>query len=183
MAFGEPRYVVRIEPDSHRVVIGTHEELARRELYAAEANWLVEREAAGVMAGSLGAQSSDELRSSALQSPAIVRIPPSAPKSRFAIAAGRPRPRGTVAGRAISRPFRRAVPRRRPRPGRRVLRRRPRLGRRLDRVSRSRTPARSACRATTDLLTRSVRSHDRLRSSAARSGRSRGRTPRPSASG
>ncbi len=42
LAFGEPRYVVRIEPDSRRVVIGTHAELARRELFAAEANWLVE---------------------------------------------------------------------------------------------------------------------------------------------
>jgi tRNA-uridine 2-sulfurtransferase len=40
LAFGEPRYVVRIEPDTRRVVIGTHEQLARRELIAAEANWL-----------------------------------------------------------------------------------------------------------------------------------------------
>lgn len=43
VAFGEPRFVVRIEPDTHRVVIGTHEELARRELFAAGANWLVEK--------------------------------------------------------------------------------------------------------------------------------------------
>ena len=42
VAFGEPRYVVRVEPDSRRVVIGTHEDLASRELYAAGANWLVE---------------------------------------------------------------------------------------------------------------------------------------------
>jgi len=42
LAFGEPRYVVRIEAASRRVVIGTHEELARTELYAAEANWQVE---------------------------------------------------------------------------------------------------------------------------------------------
>ncbi len=41
LAFGTPRYVVRIEPDSHRVVIGTHEELARSDLTAAEVNWLV----------------------------------------------------------------------------------------------------------------------------------------------
>ncbi len=40
LAFGEPRYVVRIEADSHRVVIGEHEELARDELTASEANWL-----------------------------------------------------------------------------------------------------------------------------------------------
>jgi tRNA-uridine 2-sulfurtransferase len=42
LAFGEPRYVVRIEPDSRRVVIGAHDELARTELFAAEANWLAE---------------------------------------------------------------------------------------------------------------------------------------------
>ncbi len=40
VAFGEPRYVVRIEPETRRVVIGTREELARGELDAAEANWL-----------------------------------------------------------------------------------------------------------------------------------------------
>ncbi len=42
LAFGTPRYVVRIEPDSRRLVIGAHDELARSELTAAEANWLVE---------------------------------------------------------------------------------------------------------------------------------------------
>jgi tRNA-uridine 2-sulfurtransferase len=47
VAFGEPKYVVRIEPDSRRVVIGTHEELARRELFAAGANWLVEEKGQG----------------------------------------------------------------------------------------------------------------------------------------
>ena len=44
LALGEPRYVVRIEPESRRVVIGTHAELARSELIAAEANWLVDVE-------------------------------------------------------------------------------------------------------------------------------------------
>jgi tRNA-specific 2-thiouridylase len=42
IAFGEPRYVVRLEPATRRVVLGTYEELARRELIAAEANWLIE---------------------------------------------------------------------------------------------------------------------------------------------
>jgi len=41
VALGQPRYVVRIEPDSHRVVLGAHNELARNELTAAGANWLV----------------------------------------------------------------------------------------------------------------------------------------------
>ena len=42
LAFGQPRYVVRIEPDTRRVVIGVHEDLAREELTAGEANWLAE---------------------------------------------------------------------------------------------------------------------------------------------
>jgi tRNA-uridine 2-sulfurtransferase len=42
IAFGQPRYVVRIEPDTRRVVIGTQEELARRDLFAADSNWLVD---------------------------------------------------------------------------------------------------------------------------------------------
>ncbi|MEN6405955.1 MAG: tRNA 2-thiouridine(34) synthase MnmA [Thermoguttaceae bacterium] len=42
VAMGQPRYVLRIEPDTHRVVIGAHDELARNELTAAGANWLVE---------------------------------------------------------------------------------------------------------------------------------------------
>lgn len=42
IAFGEPRYVVRLEPATRRVVVGTYQELARRELTAAKANWLIE---------------------------------------------------------------------------------------------------------------------------------------------
>ncbi len=42
LAFGEPRYVVRIESDTHRVVIGTHDDLARHELSAQRANWLID---------------------------------------------------------------------------------------------------------------------------------------------
>jgi len=42
LAFGQPRYVVRIEPDARRVVIGTREQLARRSLVAREVNWLVD---------------------------------------------------------------------------------------------------------------------------------------------
>jgi len=40
IAFGEPRYVVRIEPDTRRVIVGTREELARWELTASGANRL-----------------------------------------------------------------------------------------------------------------------------------------------
>ncbi|GAB6164431.1 tRNA 2-thiouridine(34) synthase MnmA [Thermostilla marina] len=42
IAFGEPRYVVRIEPHSRRVVVGTREELACRGLIATHANWLID---------------------------------------------------------------------------------------------------------------------------------------------
>lgn len=40
IALGQPRFVVRLEPQTRRVVIGTKDELARRELTAAGANWL-----------------------------------------------------------------------------------------------------------------------------------------------
>ncbi len=42
VAMGEPYFVVRIEPDSRNVVIGTHDELARGELTANRTNWLVD---------------------------------------------------------------------------------------------------------------------------------------------
>jgi tRNA-uridine 2-sulfurtransferase len=42
VAFGERRYVVRLEPERCRVVVGTLDDLACRELIAAEANWLVD---------------------------------------------------------------------------------------------------------------------------------------------
>lgn len=42
VALGEPRFVVRIEPQSRRVVIGEREELGRRELTASRSNWLVD---------------------------------------------------------------------------------------------------------------------------------------------
>ncbi len=40
--FGQRRFVVRIERESCRVVVGTRDELARTELTAREANWLVD---------------------------------------------------------------------------------------------------------------------------------------------
>ncbi len=41
IAFGSPRFVVAIEPATRRVVLGTHDELARQELDADRTNWLV----------------------------------------------------------------------------------------------------------------------------------------------
>jgi tRNA-uridine 2-sulfurtransferase len=40
VAFGDPRYVVKIDPASRRVVVGTRDDLARWELVAKDANWL-----------------------------------------------------------------------------------------------------------------------------------------------
>jgi tRNA-specific 2-thiouridylase len=42
VALGTPKFVVRIEPESRRVVLGDREELGRRELVAENCNWLVE---------------------------------------------------------------------------------------------------------------------------------------------
>ncbi|MDP6554512.1 MAG: tRNA 2-thiouridine(34) synthase MnmA [Pirellulaceae bacterium] len=42
VAMGEPYFVVRIDPESHHVVIGTHDDLARLELTANRTNWLVD---------------------------------------------------------------------------------------------------------------------------------------------
>jgi tRNA-uridine 2-sulfurtransferase len=45
IALGEPRFVVRLEPETHRVVIGTRHDLARSELAAQRTNWLVDEPA------------------------------------------------------------------------------------------------------------------------------------------
>ncbi|MGB7325607.1 MAG: tRNA 2-thiouridine(34) synthase MnmA [Rubripirellula sp.] len=42
VAMGEPYFVIRIEPDTRRVVIGKKESLAKDSLVAGEANWLVD---------------------------------------------------------------------------------------------------------------------------------------------
>jgi tRNA-uridine 2-sulfurtransferase len=44
VAFGEPRYVVRLDSQSREVVVGTKDELARNELSARGANWFVHPE-------------------------------------------------------------------------------------------------------------------------------------------
>ncbi|MEQ8849534.1 tRNA 2-thiouridine(34) synthase MnmA [Botrimarina sp.] len=42
VALGRPAFVVRIEPETRRVVLGQREDLLRSELTASEANWLVD---------------------------------------------------------------------------------------------------------------------------------------------
>jgi tRNA-uridine 2-sulfurtransferase len=45
VTFGEPRFVVRIEPQTRRVVLGTKNELGRSTLEANRLNWLIDRPA------------------------------------------------------------------------------------------------------------------------------------------
>jgi tRNA-uridine 2-sulfurtransferase len=42
VAMGEPYFIVRIEPETNRVVIGQRDELATESLTASEANWLID---------------------------------------------------------------------------------------------------------------------------------------------
>ena len=42
MTFGSPRFVVRIEPDTRRVVLGTQDELGQNTLEADQLNWLID---------------------------------------------------------------------------------------------------------------------------------------------
>lgn len=42
LAFGEPRYVVRLEPETRRVVIGTREQLGCQTLEGDQFNWLID---------------------------------------------------------------------------------------------------------------------------------------------
>jgi tRNA-specific 2-thiouridylase len=42
VALGEPQFVVRIEPETRRVVIGRQEELARTDISARDCNWLAD---------------------------------------------------------------------------------------------------------------------------------------------
>ncbi|KAA0137941.1 tRNA 2-thiouridine(34) synthase MnmA [Gimesia chilikensis] len=42
VAFGSPRYVIKIEPETKRVVIGTRDDLARKSLEANRSNWLID---------------------------------------------------------------------------------------------------------------------------------------------
>jgi len=51
IAFGDRRYVVRLQPDTRRVVVGTKAELAGDELTADGANWLIDEPAAPFCCG------------------------------------------------------------------------------------------------------------------------------------
>ncbi len=110
VALGEPFYVVRLEPDSRRVVLGTREDLARRELTAARC----------------------ELADRSADRAAVMRSEDPLPKSP-----GKGDGR-TARCRPIPRLFSRALLWSRPGPGGGMLRRRPRARRRLDRGAENR---------------------------------------------
>ena len=135
LAFGEPRYVVRIEPDTHRVVIGTQEELARSELVRRRGQLADGGEGSGER-GEAGAGGRDQGSVNLdISNSANLRLLPSRQvKIRY-----RSRPAAATVellpGRPFPRPLRRALLRRRSRPGRRLLRRRSRPRRRLDRMN------------------------------------------------
>lgn len=40
VAASEPLYVIRLEPETHRVIVGPHHELAKTKVYLKEVNWL-----------------------------------------------------------------------------------------------------------------------------------------------
>ncbi len=82
LAFGTPRYVVRIEPETHRVVIGTYDQLARSELTAAEANWLVDVGGEGFSANPLPHRVQVKIRYRSRPADATVEL---LPENRFRV--------------------------------------------------------------------------------------------------
>jgi tRNA-specific 2-thiouridylase len=71
VAFGERKFVVRIEPESRRVVVGDRDELNRRELTARDCNWLA---AGGNRDGSRSQRCYAQIRYNAPAQPAELTI-------------------------------------------------------------------------------------------------------------
>lgn len=69
IALGEPKFVVRIEPETNRVVLGDRSELARNWLSAEETNWLVPVE-------DIPRKCHVQIRYNAAAAPASVRLLP-----------------------------------------------------------------------------------------------------------
>ncbi len=73
VAFGERKFVVRIEPESRRVVVGDRNELNRRELTARGCNWLV---TASDNVGAVPTRCYAQIRYNAPAQPAELKILP-----------------------------------------------------------------------------------------------------------
>jgi tRNA-uridine 2-sulfurtransferase len=67
IALGEPKFVVRIEPETKRVVLGDREELGRTKLTASDCNWLVEP-------SSLPRRADVQIRYNARPAPATIEL-------------------------------------------------------------------------------------------------------------
>ena len=90
IAMGEPYFVVRVEADSRRVVIGRHAELARRQLTARWTNWLVDLPRQPVRCQA-------QIRYNATAAAAVVEV---LPGGRLAVAFDEPR-YGVAPGQAV----------------------------------------------------------------------------------
>ena len=90
VALGEPKYVVRIEPDSRRVVLGDREELARPSLTARGTNWLVDTE-------QVPEQCEVQIRYNSAPVPAMVEL---LPEQRLAVTFAEPQ-FGVAPGQAV----------------------------------------------------------------------------------
>ncbi len=77
VAMGEPYFVIRIEPATKRVVIGTKDELALPSLLANDANWLVDP-------SEVPTQAQVQIRYNGLPKPATVELSPDSP-DRFSV--------------------------------------------------------------------------------------------------
>ncbi|PQO43781.1 tRNA 2-thiouridine(34) synthase MnmA [Blastopirellula marina] len=90
VALGEPRFVVRIEPDTNRVVIGEKDELGRTELTARDCNWLVDLPEGPIRCRAQIRYNSDDAPAT------VTRLP----EGRIAVTFDEPR-RGVAPGQAV----------------------------------------------------------------------------------
>lgn len=90
VALGKPAFVVRIEPDARRVVLGERDDLLRSELTATDANWLVDPPAAPTRCHA-------QIRYNSLATPATVEP---LERRRFRVAFDDPA-RGVTPGQAV----------------------------------------------------------------------------------
>jgi tRNA-specific 2-thiouridylase len=77
IALGKPHFVVRIEPETNRVVLGEKAELARGSLSANEANWLVDPQSLGSLLENVAVQ----IRYNGSPEPARVTLDPDRPET------------------------------------------------------------------------------------------------------
>lgn len=75
VAFGQPRYVVRLEAESRRVVIGERDDLATTRIFAQRTNWLVD-EPSSFLAGEVPLQCEVKIRYLSQPVPATVTVLP-----------------------------------------------------------------------------------------------------------